>query len=204
MSLSKSEDEGSSPYMRANNGFIVKWIITLCYERSISGSSPDEATKTNVMRTFNDLEFNILDNHVKTNCINPIDTTKELTNLVSQEQNIEKFELFKKKEGDSFNVWDIQMISEIRKNKSDIANAILQTVNFDNIINLNAGEFIHLHIDHKNKDSKILLGTNKDGTAPYEPVLLGGQTHDFLLDLLNLRRCRILLLRLPNEYAVTL
>ena len=57
MSLSKSEDEGSSPYMRANNGFIVKWIITLCYERSISGSSPDEATKTNVMKQFTDLVF---------------------------------------------------------------------------------------------------------------------------------------------------
>lgn len=58
-------------------------------------------------------------------------------------------------------------------------------VNTDNIINLNAGRYIHLHIDPKNKDSRILLGTQTDGTAPIEPVLLGGQTHDLLLEICN-------------------
>jgi hypothetical protein len=49
-------------------------------------------------------------------------------------------------------------------------------LNTDNIINLNAGRHIHLHIDHKNSDSKILLGTRIDGTVPIEPVVLGGPT----------------------------
>jgi hypothetical protein len=55
----------------------------------------------------------------------------------------------------------------------------------DNIINLNAGEIIHLNIDNKNPDAKILLGTDKNGTLPSEPVLLGGKTHDLLLEILN-------------------
>ena len=58
-------------------------------------------------------------------------------------------------------------------------------LNTDNIINLNAGRYIHLNIDGKNKDSKILLGTKDDGTSPDEPVLLGGQTHDLLLEVFN-------------------
>jgi len=49
-------------------------------------------------------------------------------------------------------------------------------LNTDNIINLNAGKIIHLNIEGTNKDSKILLGTNKDGTVPISPVLLGDQT----------------------------
>jgi len=55
----------------------------------------------------------------------------------------------------------------------------------DNIINLNAGEIIHLNIDNKNTNAKILLGTDKNGTLPSEPVLLGGKTHDLLLEMLN-------------------
>ena len=55
----------------------------------------------------------------------------------------------------------------------------------DNIINLNAGEIIHLNIDSKNANAKILLGTDKNGTLPSEPVLLGGKTHDLLLEILN-------------------
>jgi hypothetical protein len=55
----------------------------------------------------------------------------------------------------------------------------------DNIINLNAGKVIHLHINEKDDNSRILLGTNKDGTIPDEPVLLGGKTHDVLLEMCN-------------------
>jgi hypothetical protein len=50
-------------------------------------------------------------------------------------------------------------------------------LNTDNIINLNAGQYIHLNT------GKILLGTKTDNTVPDEPVLLGGQTHDLLLEI---------------------
>ena len=52
-------------------------------------------------------------------------------------------------------------------------------LNTDNIINLNAGQYIHLNTE------KILLGTKSDNTVPDEPVLLGGQTHDLLLEICN-------------------
>jgi len=52
-------------------------------------------------------------------------------------------------------------------------------LNTDNIINLNAGQYIHLNT------KKILLGTKLDNTVPDEPVLLGGQTHDLLLEVCN-------------------
>jgi hypothetical protein len=55
----------------------------------------------------------------------------------------------------------------------------------DNIININAGDYIHLHVDQNNPNSQVLLGTNKNGTIPTEPVLLGGKTHDLLLEMLN-------------------
>jgi len=55
----------------------------------------------------------------------------------------------------------------------------------DNIINLNAGDYIHLHIDHNNADSRIFLGTDKDGTTPVEPIILGGPMYDILLDMLS-------------------
>jgi hypothetical protein len=58
-------------------------------------------------------------------------------------------------------------------------------INSDSIININSGGYIHLNIESKNKDSKILLGTNPNGTAPLEPVLLGEKTSDLLLDILN-------------------
>ena len=48
-------------------------------------------------------------------------------------------------------------------------------INTDNIINLNAGKVIHLHIDPKNSESKIALGTKSDGSYPTEPVILGSQ-----------------------------
>jgi hypothetical protein len=50
-------------------------------------------------------------------------------------------------------------------------------INTNNIINLNAGNYIHLN------SPQINLGTNTDGTAPTEPLLLGGKTHDLLLKL---------------------
>jgi len=55
----------------------------------------------------------------------------------------------------------------------------------DNIINLNAGDYIHLHIDQNNDRSRIFLGTNKDGSSPAEPVVLGGQMYDLLINLLD-------------------
>lgn len=58
-------------------------------------------------------------------------------------------------------------------------------LNTDNIINLNSSGYIHLNIEAKNPNSKILLGTKSDGTVPDEPVLLGGQTHDLLLEICN-------------------
>jgi len=56
-------------------------------------------------------------------------------------------------------------------------------LNTDNNIILNAGKNVHINIEGKNPDSKILLGTKANGTAPDEPVLLGGQTHDLLLEM---------------------
>jgi hypothetical protein len=55
----------------------------------------------------------------------------------------------------------------------------------DNNVLINAGETIHLHINEKNPDTRILLGTGPNGEIPFEPVLLGGQTHDLLLDMCN-------------------
>jgi hypothetical protein len=52
-------------------------------------------------------------------------------------------------------------------------------LNTDNIVNINAGRVAHIN------SPSIALGTNKDGSYPTEPLLLGGKTHDFLLDLLN-------------------
>jgi hypothetical protein len=61
-------------------------------------------------------------------------------------------------------------------------------VSANNVVNLNAGNLIHLNIESKNPDSKILLGTKVDNTVPDEPVLLGGQTHDLLLEMCNTLR----------------
>lgn len=61
-------------------------------------------------------------------------------------------------------------------------------VSANNVINLNAGNLIHLNIESKNPNSKILLGTKVDNTVPDEPVLLGGQTHDLLLEMCNTLR----------------
>lgn len=58
-------------------------------------------------------------------------------------------------------------------------------LNTDTIINLNAGEIIHLHLDEKKSDNKILLGTKNNGDVPTEPVLLGLQTQDTLLKMCN-------------------
>jgi hypothetical protein len=55
----------------------------------------------------------------------------------------------------------------------------------DSIINLNSSGHIHLNIEPKNPNSRILLGTKADNTVPDEPVLLGGQTHDLLLEICN-------------------
>jgi len=52
-------------------------------------------------------------------------------------------------------------------------------LNSDNIININAGRITHIN------SPSIALGTKSDGTYPTEPVLLGGKTHDFLLEILN-------------------
>jgi hypothetical protein len=58
-------------------------------------------------------------------------------------------------------------------------------LNSNQTIHLNAKNYIHLHVDQNNLNSKILLGTNKDGSVPNEPILLGGKTHDLLLELCN-------------------
>jgi hypothetical protein len=50
-------------------------------------------------------------------------------------------------------------------------------ISTNNIINLNAGNYTHIN------SPKINLGTNSDGTLPTEPLLLGGKTHDLLLNL---------------------
>lgn len=61
-------------------------------------------------------------------------------------------------------------------------------ISSNNIINLNTNDYIHLNIEGKNPSSKILLGTKADNTVPDEPVLLGGQTHDLLLEMCNTLR----------------
>jgi hypothetical protein len=61
-------------------------------------------------------------------------------------------------------------------------------ISSNSIINLNTNDYIHLNIESKNPDSKILLGTKVDNTVPDEPVLLGGQTHDLLLEMCNTLR----------------
>jgi len=61
-------------------------------------------------------------------------------------------------------------------------------ISANNIINLNANDYIHLNIEGKNPNSKILLGTKSNNTVPDEPVLLGGQTHDLLLEMCNTLR----------------
>lgn len=55
-------------------------------------------------------------------------------------------------------------------------------LNSDNIININAGQVAHIN------SPSIALGINKDGSYPTEPVLLGGQTHDLLLEVCNTLR----------------
>jgi hypothetical protein len=52
-------------------------------------------------------------------------------------------------------------------------------LNTDNIINLNAGKVAHINSPY------VMLGTQKDGSYPQEPALLGNQVHDFLLQLLD-------------------
>jgi len=78
----------------------------------------------------------------------------------------------------------------INSKKDDIVliSSGLIELNTDSIINLNSTGHIHLNIEGKNKNSKILLGTKLNGTVPDEPVLLGGQTHDFLLEMCNTLR----------------
>ena len=61
------------------------------------------------------------------------------------------------------------------------------------IINLNAGEYIHLNVKEENPTQstplnlkpKIFLGTSFGNTLPSEPLLLGNQTKNYLLDLLK-------------------
>jgi hypothetical protein len=50
-------------------------------------------------------------------------------------------------------------------------------ISTNNIINLNAARYTHIN------SPSINLGTNPDGTLPTEPLLLGGKTHDLLLEL---------------------
>jgi len=78
----------------------------------------------------------------------------------------------------------------INSKKDDIVltSSGLIELNTDSIINLNSTGHIHLNIESKNPNSKILLGTKVDNTVPDEPVLLGGQTHDLLLEMCNTLR----------------
>lgn len=50
-------------------------------------------------------------------------------------------------------------------------------LNTNNVINLNANGYTHIN------SPKVNLGTNSDGTLPTEPLLLGGKTHDLLLNM---------------------
>jgi len=52
-------------------------------------------------------------------------------------------------------------------------------INTNNIINLNAGNRVHLNT------KKVFLGSKKDGSAPDEPVLLGDKTKLLLSKLLK-------------------
>jgi hypothetical protein len=52
-------------------------------------------------------------------------------------------------------------------------------INTNNIINLNAGNRVHLNT------KKVFLGSKKDGSAPDEPVLLGDKTKLLLTDLIK-------------------
>jgi hypothetical protein len=52
-------------------------------------------------------------------------------------------------------------------------------INTNNIINLNAGNRVHLNTKY------IYLGTKSDGTAPSEPLLLGNKTVKLLNDLMK-------------------
>ena len=58
----------------------------------------------------------------------------------------------------------------------------------DSIINLNSAGWIHLNIESTNKDSKILLGTKTNKTFPDNPVLLGRETTEILLDISKMLR----------------
>jgi hypothetical protein len=66
-------------------------------------------------------------------------------------------------------------------------------ISTNQVINLNAGRYIHFNILEEAPTSlnltsvspKILLGTKFDLTPPTEPLLLGKQTSDFLLDFLK-------------------
>ena len=51
----------------------------------------------------------------------------------------------------------------------------------DSNININSGRILHLHVPYRT--GKILLGTKDNNTYPTEPVLLGLQTSNILLDL---------------------
>ena len=66
----------------------------------------------------------------------------------------------------------------INSKKDDIVliSSGLIELSTDSIINLNSTGHIHLNIESKNPNSKILLGTKADNTVPDEPVLLGNQT----------------------------
>lgn len=52
-------------------------------------------------------------------------------------------------------------------------------LNTNNVINLNAGERIHLN------SPRNFIGSNPDGTLPTEPLLLGNQTVNLLTDLMS-------------------
>ena len=52
-------------------------------------------------------------------------------------------------------------------------------LNTDNIINLNAGKVVHMNSPY------VMLGTQKDGSYPEEPALLGNQVHDLFLQLFD-------------------
>jgi hypothetical protein len=52
-------------------------------------------------------------------------------------------------------------------------------LNTNNIINLNAGNRVHLN------SKEVLLGTNPSNNSLYEPVLLGLSTIDFLLNMIT-------------------
>ncbi len=93
---------------------------------------------------------------------------------------------------DSFVLPQIIMNSDRITLNSKKENILLSSIknieiSSNSVINLNAGEIIHLHLD-TSKSGRICLGTQENGSYPSEPVLLGDKTHDLLVSMCDTLR----------------